>query len=148
MTLTGVISSVWREMRKMVTNVIELDKAMTNLKKVTDETEFTYSNFLKTASQQAKEFHSTVTDLIEQVATWSKLGYSLSESQNLAKTSMIYSNVGEVDNTTAVSDLVTAMKAFNIESEKSIRIVDSLNELGKFIAPIYRNIYCKNSYIG
>ena len=47
---------------------------------------------------------------------------------------MIYSNVGEVDNTTAVSDLVTVMKAFNIESEKSIRIVDSLNELGNNFA--------------
>ena len=148
MSLTGIISSIWREMRQMVTNVVEIDKAMTNLKKVTDETDTTYARFLKNANQQAKELHSTVTDLVEQVATWSKLGYSLSESQNLAKTSMIYSNVGEVDNTTAVSDLVTVMKAFNIESEKSIRIVDSLNELGKFIAPIYRNIYCKNSYIG
>lgn len=148
MSLTGIISSIWREMRQMVTNVVEIDKAMTNLKKVTDETDATYAKFLKNANQQAKELHSTVTDLVEQVATWSKLGYSLSESQNLAKTSMIYSNVGEVDNTTAVSDLVTVMKAFNIESEKSIRIVDSLNELGKFIAPIYKNIYCKNSYIG
>ena len=148
MSLTGIISSIWHEMRQMVTNVIEIDKAMTNLKKVTDETDTTYARFLKNANQQAKELHSTVTDLVEQVATWSKLGYSLSESQNLAKTSMIYSNVGEVDNTTAVSDLVTVMKAFNIESEKSIRIVDSLNELGKFIAPIYKNIYCKNSYIG
>ena len=148
MSLTGIISSIWREMRQMVTNVVEIDKAMTNLKKVTDETDTTYARFLKNANQQAKELHSTVTDLVEQVATWSKLGYSLSESQNLAKTSMIYSNVGEVDNTTAVSDLVTVMKAFNIESEKSIRIVDSLNELGKFIAPIYKNIYCKNSYIG
>ena len=148
MSLTGIISSIWREMQQMVTNVIELDSAMTNLKKVTDETDATYAKFLKNANQQAKELHSTVTDLVEQVATWSKLGYSLSESQNLAKTSMIYSNVGEVDNTTAVSDLVTVMKAFNIESEKSIRIVDSLNELGKFIAPIYKNIYCKNSYIG
>ena len=148
MSLTGIISSIWREMKQMVTNVVEIDKAMTNLKKVTDETDTTYAKFLKNANQQAKELHSTVTDLVEQVATWSKLGYSLSESQNLAKTSMIYSNVGEVDNTTAVSDLVTVMKAFNIESEKSIRIVDSLNELGKFIAPIYKNIYCKNSYIG
>ena len=134
MSLTGIISSIWREMRQMVTNVVEIDKAMTNLKKVTDETDATYAKFLKNANQQAKELHSTVTDLVEQVATWSKLGYSLSESQNLAKTSMIYSNVGEVDNTTAVSDLVTVMKAFNIESEKSIRIVDSLNELGNNFA--------------
>lgn len=134
MTLTGIIAGAWRNLQKMVTEVVELDSAMTNLKKVTDETEATYARFLNNASKQAKELHTTMTDLVEQVATWSKLGYSLSESQNLAKTSMIYSNVGEVDNTTAVSDLVTVMKSFNIESEKSIRIVDSLNELGNNFA--------------
>ena len=139
---------MFRAFRSAITNVIELDKAMTNLKKVTDETDTTYAKFLNNASTQAKELHSTITDLVEQTAVWAKLGYSLNEAQNLATTSMIYSKVGEVENSKSVSDLVTVMKAFNIESEKSIRIVDSLNELGKFIAPIYKNIYCKNSYIG
>ena len=148
MSMTFLYSSMFRAFRSAITNVIELDKAMTNLKKVTDETDTTYAKFLNNASTQAKELHSTITDLVEQTAVWAKLGYSLNEAQNLATTSMIYSKVGEVENSKSVSDLVTVMKAFNIESEKSIRIVDSLNELGKFIAPIYKNIYCKNSYIG
>lgn len=111
MTLTGFISSAWRDLQKMVTNVIEIDSAMTNLKKVTDETETSYTRFLKNSTKEAQNLHATVTDLIEQVATWSKLGFSLQDSENLAKISMIYSKVGEVDNTTAVSDLVTVMKA-------------------------------------
>lgn len=111
MTLTGIIAGTWRNLQKMVTEVVELDSAMTNLKKVTDETEATYARFLNNASKQAKELHTTMTDLVEQVATWSKLGFSLQDSENLAKVSMIYSKVGEVDNTTAVSDLVTVMKA-------------------------------------
>ena len=111
MTLTGIIAGAWRNLQKMVTEVVELDSAMTNLKKVTDETEATYARFLNNASKQAKELHTTMTDLVEQVATWSKLGFSLQDSENLAKVSMIYSKVGEVDNTTAVSDLVTVMKA-------------------------------------
>lgn len=148
MSLTGIISSIWHEMQQMVTNVIELDSAMTNLKKVTDETDITYSRFLKNASQQAKELHSTMTDLVEQTATWAKLGFSLQEAESLAKISMIYSKVGEVDNTTSVSDLVTAMKAFNIESSKSITIVDALNELGG-VSPLYIAIYNRqSSYIG
>ena len=148
MSMTFLYSSMFRAFRSAITNVIELDKAMTSLKKVTDETDTAYAKFLNNASTQAKELHSTITDLVEQTAVWAKLGYSLNEAQNLATTSMIYSKVGEVENSKSVSDLVTVMKAFNIESEKSIRIVDSLNELGKFIAPIYKNIYCKNSYIG
>lgn len=134
MSMTYLVSSFARSLRDMVNNVIELDTAMTNLKKVTDETEATYSKFLKNTSKQAKELHSTIIDLVEQVATWSKLGYSLSQAEHLAKVSMIYSKVGEVDNTTSVSDLVTVMKAFNIESEKSIHIVDSLNQLGNTFA--------------
>lgn len=134
MTLTGVITELWQGIRKMVTNVIELDGAMTNLKKVTNETETTYTKFLKNASKQAQKLHSTMVDLVEQVATWSKLGFSLNQAESLANISMIYAKVAEVDNTTAVSDLVTVMKAFNIESEKSIRIVDSLNQLGNTFA--------------
>ena len=111
MSMTYLVSSFARSLRDMVNNVIELDTAMTNLKKVTDETEATYSKFLKNTSKQAKELHSTIIDLVEQVATWSKLGYSLSQAEHLAKVSMIYSKVGEVDNTTSVSDLVTVMKA-------------------------------------
>lgn len=42
--------------------------------------------------------------------------------------------MGEVDDATAVSDLVTAMKAFNIESSNAITIVDSLNKLGNEFA--------------
>lgn len=134
MTLTGVVAGAWRDLQKMVSEVVELDSAMSNLKKVTDETETTYARFLDNASEQAKELHTTTTDLVEQVATWSKLGFSLQDSENLAKVSMIYSKVGEVDNTTAVSDLVTVMKAFNIESSKSITIVDALNILGNNFA--------------
>ena len=47
---------------------------------------------------------------------------------------MIYSKVGEVDNDTSVKDLVTIMKAFNIEADDSITIVDRLNKLGNEFA--------------
>ena len=134
MSMTFLYSSMFRAFRSAITNVVELDKAMTNLKKVTDETDATYSKFLNNASSQAKELHSTITDIVEQTAVWAKLGYSLQEAQNLATTSMIYSKVGEVENSKSVSDLVTVMKAFNIESSKSITIVDALNELGNSFA--------------
>ena len=58
----------------------------------------------------------------------------MDQSEQLAKNSSIYSNVGEVEDTTAVSDMVTAMKAFNIEASNSITVVDSLNKLGNEFA--------------
>ena len=134
MSLTSLISTAVRDLRKMIQNVIELDTVMTNLRKVTDETEASYSRFLKNAIKQSQELHTTVSDLVEQVAVWSKLGYSLDQAQDLTNVSMIYSKVGEVDNETSVKDLVTIMKAFNIEADDSITIVNRLNKLGNEFA--------------
>lgn len=121
--------------------VYDVDTSMTELYKVTDETESKYSEFLNNSGKNAKDLGRNLSSTIEQTANWAKLGFSLDKSTELAKTSSIYSNVGEVDDDTAVSDIITTMKAFNIEAEDSITIVDKLNKLGKIIAPIYRNIY-------
>ncbi len=129
MTLTGFISCAWRDLQKMLTNVIELDSAMTNLKKVTDETETSYTRFLKNTSQQAKDLKIDLSDLVNQTAEWSKKGYSMAESGILSKSSGIYSVVGEVDNTTAVQDLTTVMKSYNMTVEEAIDIVDRFNNI-------------------
>ena len=71
---------------------------------------------------------------IEQTSEWAKRGYSLNDSQELARVSSIYANVGEVDDATAVSDITTAMKAFNIEASNAESIIDSLNILGNNFA--------------
>lgn len=120
--------------KEMYQNIYDIDTAMTNLYKVTDETDERYSRFLRNACENAKELGRTVSGLVTQSSEWAKLGYSLDESENLAKVSSIYANVGEVDDSTAVSDMVTAMKAFNIEASDSITIVDALNELGNKFA--------------
>lgn len=116
--------------KAMINEVITLDTAMTNLKKVTDETEETYEKFIDAAKEQSKALHGTTSDVIEQTSEWAKLGYTIEEAQKLTSTSMVYAKVGEVDNKTAVSDIVTAMKAYNIEAENAITIVDRFNKLG------------------
>lgn len=129
-TAQAVWSFAKREISSMIEEVRNLDAAMINLKKVTDETDSGYDRFTQTAQKQAKQLHMTTTDVVEQTAEWAKLGYNIDQATELAKNSMIYSKVGEVDNKTAVSDLVTSIKAFNIEASDSIEIVDKLNILG------------------
>lgn len=127
---TGTFMAVYSQLKKMPEAVYEIDTAMTELYKVTDETDARYTKFLTNACNNAKELGRTVSSLIEQTANWSKLGYSMDQAEELAKISSIYANVGEVDDDTAVSDLVTAMKAFNIEADNAIDIIDKLNALG------------------
>ncbi|GLB26618.1 hypothetical protein LXJ15735_28590 [Lacrimispora xylanolytica] len=134
LSVTSVIMAGANSFHKMYQSVYEVDTAMTNLYKVTDETDYKYTQFLNGAKKNAKDLGRTISGLVEQTADWAKLGYSMDESSELSKISSIYANVGEVDDKTAVSDLVTAMKAFNIEASNSINIVDSLNALGNKFA--------------
>ena len=127
MGMTSVVTEGWAEAKKMVTNVIDIDSAMTDLKKVTSGTASTYEKFLEKSINKSKDLKKNVSDLIEQSAEWSKQGYDLNESSNLAQSSAIYSVVGEVDNATAVQDLTTAIKGFNLTVEDSMSIVDRYN---------------------
>lgn len=131
---TGTLTTVYNQLKKMPEAVYEIDTAMTELYKVTDETDTRYNKFLTSACSNAKELGRSVSSLVEQTANWSKLGFNINDAEELAKVSSIYANVGEVDDDTAVSDLATAMKAFNIEASDSITIVDSLNKLGNEFA--------------
>lgn len=130
----AVIQTAIRLAKEMYQEVYEIDTAMTNLKKVTDETDSTYSRFLSRSAKSAKELGSTISDLVTQTSEWAKLGYSLTDAEQLSKLSSIYVNVGEVSAETAVSDMVTAIKAFGIETENVIRIIDIYNELGNNFA--------------
>ena len=115
-------------------NVANVDSAMTNLYKVTDNTDEEYSTFFQNAKQEAKDLGVTLTDYITATSEWSKLGYDLDASSQLAKVSSIYQNVGEVDSETAVKDIVTALKAYNINVDDAISIVDKFNKLGNEFA--------------
>ena len=133
---------------QMVEAVKDVDSAMTDLYKVTDETSAKYNEFLTNAGTKSQELGRSMSSYIQQTSEWAKLGYSFDQATELSRVSSIYANVGEVDDATAVSDIVTAMKAFNIEASDSITIIDQLNALGKIIAHVYSNIYLASSYIG
>ena len=130
----GMIQRIPQEIGKMYQETVKVDTAMTNLYKVTDETSSTYDKFLKNSGTTAKSLGRDISSYIEQTANWSKLGYSLQEASQLSKVSSIYANVGEVGDQTAVSDIVTTLKAFNMSADQGMSVVDKLNKLGNEFA--------------
>lgn len=130
----AVIQQVIRVLRQMYEAVYDIDTAMTELYKVTDESTSRYAQYLNNAKKSAQELGRSVSSYINQTASWAKLGFNIDEAEELSKISSIYANVGDIEDETAVSDMVTAMKAFNIEASNSITIVDALNELGNNFA--------------
>lgn len=129
-----IIDTAVRGFKEMYQAVYDIDTAMTNLKKVTNESESAYASFLDRSATSAQDLGRTVSSLVEQTASWSKLGYSLPEAEELSKLSSIYANVAEVSDETAVSDIVTALKAYGLETQEASRVVDSLNDLGNKFA--------------
>ena len=91
----GGIYRVFRVMRQGLTYIKEIDAALTELKKVTDETDATYQKFLNTAAKTGAEIGATVSDFVNAVADFARLGYSISEATELAKAASVYKNVGD-----------------------------------------------------
>lgn len=120
--------------REMLNNTREIDAAMTELKKVTDNSSGRYAQFLKEAGTEAKNLGSTIANVVSSTAGFAKLGYNINESQTLAENAVMYSNVGDLDIETATNDLVSATKAFGLSAEDTGKIVDSFNEVGNRFA--------------
>lgn len=120
--------------RKMVEEVKSLDTAMINLKRVTDETEESYQKFLERANSNASALKTTTSSIVEQSYQWAKLGYSMDEALELANASTIYQRVGDVDQSQALSNLVTSLKAFKLEAKDTMGVVDRLDKLNNEFA--------------
>lgn len=131
-SVSTVIYQSINALKEMYQNVYNIDTEMTELKKVTDETAASYSNFLKGAGSTAKEIGTTISDLVSSTADFARLGYSFSDSQELAKVANIYSVVGdEIDSIdTATKSIISTLTAFHIEANDAMSIVDKFNEVG------------------
>ena len=126
------VAMVKQGLREVYNNVVDIDTSMTNLKKVTNETESAYSIFLSSASSQARELCASISDVIDSTAEWSRLGYTLDESQELAKWSTVLSNIGDgIDSASdAASYLISILKGFRMEADEVEHVVNVLNSVG------------------
>lgn len=122
--------------RQLYENVSNVDKAMTELKKVTDETNETYNRFLDSAIKKSKELGTSVSDYVNATADFARLGYSIDESNSLATAATVYKNVGDgIDSIdTASESIIATMKAFGMEATEAMDIIDAFNEVGNNFA--------------
>ena len=134
--ITRIVMAGAQSIKKMANATIELDTAMTELKKVTNETDATYNKFLSTAAERAKNLGASLTDTVSATADFARLGFSLEEASNLADAATVYKNVGDgiTDISTASESVIATMQAFGIEASDAMTIVDRFNEVGNNFA--------------
>lgn len=127
--VTGSMMQAVHILEQMVASVRNLDAAMTELKKVTNETDTAYDQFFQRSANQAKEIGAAMSNYINSTADFARLGYSLEDSEQLAKTTAIYYNVADgmesIDE--ATQSVISTIKAFNIDVKDSMEIVDLFN---------------------
>ena len=135
MVMAG-IHFIQNGLRQVYTNVVEIDTAMTELKKVTNETNESYERFLDNAGVRAKEIGATITDVVNATADFARLGYDLNDATTLADSALIYKNVGDgiSDINEAASSLISTMQAFGIAAKDTMTIVDEFNAAGNNFA--------------
>ena len=127
-----VSNMVEQGLRQIYQNVVNIDSAMTELKKVTNETDNTYDAFLDDAGTRAKNLGASISDIVTASADFARLGYNLKDSKELADAAVLYQHVG--DGISSVNDasesIISTMKAFGVEAKDVTSIVDKFNEVG------------------
>lgn len=131
-----LITTSIRGLKDMYQNVLNIDSAMTELKKVTNETAATYEKLTQTAATRSVEIGTSVSDYINSTADFARLGYDVDEAQQLAEVANIYSVVGdEVESIDVASQsVISTLTAFGIEASNAMTIVDKFNEVGNNFA--------------
>lgn len=135
-SVTRIVMAAYRTMKQMVSAVIEVDTAMTELRKVTEETEATYDKFLENATVRARNLGAALADTVNATADFARLGYTIEEAEQLSDAAIIYKNVGDgiEDISEASESIISTMKAFGIETQDALFVVDKFNEVGNNFA--------------
>lgn len=136
LTSSRVIYETFAVINKMIKNVTSLDTAMVELRKVTDATDREFDEFLDNATEKAVELGTTITDLVNATSDFSRLGFSLEDSEKLGQIATVYANVGDEVNSIdeATSSLISTMKGFGLETDDASAILDKFNEVGNNFA--------------
>ena len=132
-----------RAMKDMCQNVLNVDTAMTELYRITDLTSQQYDTLYSKMTSSAKEYGSSLAEIITSTADWVRLGFDSNSAVRLSKITTMYQHVTDLDNKTAVDNLVTAYKGFqdqllsltnNNESAAVELIADIYDKIGNEFA--------------
>lgn len=130
LSVSQVIMYAIRTIRKMITEVREIDAAMTQMQIVTRASADEMSSFADKMAQSAKKVGASVTDLIDSATTFARLGYNSDESSILAEYTAMLKNVGDIDVSDAQDAITAIVKAFNIDVGQIQSVMDKLVQTG------------------
>lgn len=116
--------------KQAASEVTQLNTDITDLAKVSEQSvKQIYSDFSSYADI-AKEMGGTISDTISATTAWAKNGYSIPDSKELARVSLLYKNVGDdITIDEANESLVSTLQGYKLAADDAEHIVDVFNEV-------------------
>lgn len=123
------LNSLINGMRRGIEVVKEMDTALTEMRKVSDESLSSLKAYQKESFASANSVGTTAQQIQKSTADWMRLGESMTKAKESAKVSNILFNVSEFENIDAATDALVSMSAAYKDVEK-IDIVNKMNKIG------------------
>lgn len=130
-----IVYGVQRAFRDMaegvVKSVLDMDSAMTEFQKVSEYSGETLENYIDKLGELGKDVARTSTEMLEAATLFKKTGASEEEAAGLAKIATMYQNIADeqISASDSAALITSQMKAFNIEAEDAIHVIDAINEV-------------------
>ena len=118
-----------------MTTVIQIDSALTELRKVSDASTERLARNFEVSAETAKELGSSITHVINITADWARLGFSVDEAEALARVTTLFQNVGDnMSADDASSFMISTLKGFQMQADEAEHIADVYNEVANNFA--------------
>lgn len=116
-----------RALKDVVKQVVDLDKAFTDIQMVVQSTNEDLIKMKNTYIDMAKEIGATVSDVTNAANDYLRAGKTIEETNTLIKNSLIFSKIANIESADATTYLISIMNAYKIAVDDVIDIVDKLS---------------------
>ena len=129
MITMAALHKMQEALRIVYQNVVEIDTAVTELRKVSEYTGKSLEEYMGRAAEQAQKLGVSISDYVNSTADWKRLGYSDEDAENLATYSTLLRNVGDNidDVNTSSSYLISTLQGFGLLADQAEDVVNKID---------------------
>lgn len=129
MITMAALHKIQDALRIVYQNVVEIDTAVTELRKVSEYAGKSLEEYMSRASEQAQKLGVSISDYINSTADWKRLGYSDEDAENMATYSTLLKNVGDRidDVNTSSSYLISTLQGFGLLADQAEDVVNKID---------------------
>jgi soluble lytic murein transglycosylase-like protein len=115
--------------RQAATTISEVEAGMTTIARVTEDVTFNYKDVRDQLLRMGVEYGMTWDKVSDIMTRWVQAGYSVSESLELTRTSLLALNTAELDANYATQGLIAIMAQWGLTADQLLPTIDKINKV-------------------